>query len=71
MTSIMIIIIIIAIFISTPVPPLRNEIKHLNFTFQRKKDNDYIWLDNDGEIFKLLDIQVIIGKKKCLYKILI
>ena len=51
--------------------PLRNEIKHLNFTFQRKMDNDYIWLDNDGEIFKLLDIQVIIGKKKCLYKILI
>ena len=25
------------------IPPLRNEIKHLNFTVQRKRDGDYIW----------------------------
>jgi hypothetical protein len=38
------------------IPPLRNEIKHLNFTPQRKMDNDYIWLDTDGEI--LLDLNL-------------
>ena len=38
------------------IPPLRNEIKHLNFTIQRKRDNDYIWLDTDGEI--LLDLNL-------------
>ena len=29
------------------MPPLRNEIEHLNFTVQRKRDGDYIWLDTD------------------------
>ena len=38
------------------IPPLRNEIKHLNFTVQRKRDGDYIWLDTDGEI--LLDLNL-------------
>jgi hypothetical protein len=38
------------------MPPLRNEIKHLNFTVQRKRDGDYIWLDTDGEI--LLDLNL-------------
>ena len=38
------------------IPPLRNEIKHLNFTIQRKRDNDYIWMDTDGEI--LLDLNL-------------
>jgi hypothetical protein len=38
------------------MPPLRNEIEHLNFTVQRKRDGDYIWLDTDGEI--LLDLNL-------------
>lgn len=39
------------------IPPLRNEIKHLNFTHSRKKDKDYIWFDNDGEILLHLNLE--------------
>lgn len=38
------------------IPPLRNEIKHLNFTSTNKNDGDYIWIDNDGEV--LLDLNL-------------
>ena len=47
------------------IPPLRNEIKHLNFTIQRKRDNDYIWLDTDGEI--LLDLNLEKKRHEAIY----
>ena len=39
------------------IPPLRNEIKHLNFTHSSKTDNDYIWIDHDGEVLLNLNLE--------------
>jgi hypothetical protein len=33
------------------IPPLRNEVKHLNFRHSKKEDGDYIWFASDGRVF--------------------
>ena len=38
------------------IPPLRNEVKHLDFTHTKKDDGDYIWFSTDGNV--LLDLNL-------------
>ena len=38
------------------IPPLRNEIKHLDFTHTKKDNGDYIWFSIDGKV--LLDLNL-------------
>jgi hypothetical protein len=39
------------------IPPLRNEIKHLNFTHTKKEDGDYIWFAIDGRVYLDLNLE--------------
>jgi hypothetical protein len=39
------------------IPPLRNEVKHLNFTHSKKDDGDYIWFASDGRVFLDLNLE--------------
>ncbi len=40
----------------SPIPPLRNEIKHLDFTHMKKDDGDYKWFSTDENV--LLDLSL-------------
>jgi hypothetical protein len=39
------------------IPPLRNEVKYLNFTHSKKDDGDYIWFATDGRVFLDLNLE--------------
>ncbi len=41
------------------IPPLRNEVKHLNFTHSKnlKDDGDYTWFTTDGRVFIDLNLE--------------